>query len=829
VRAALHSGWGRLNLTLFCVALFCATFWFTDRITNQQPPAPRIDPAAVTAHRATLPPRPRVFVLILDSLAYGVATNAEVMPHLAALRAEGVSARVDSGFNSSSAAALRDAFTGRENAAVLAVVSTFLKTDAGVESIFHQLALAGRTSAAHSTGFFGQFGAGVARAVTIPYRSPREVDEASVLAAAESLRRDEFDFVVGHLSYTDYAAHDFGIHQAGYREAFHRADALIPRVRALLPPGATLVVMGDHGHDAQGKHGFGMEVPTFAVYVGPAFRRGLALPPINLPSHRFLMSYAAGIPLATDGYSGRFLPEALDGRHDQVQWLIAQAQAARHRAQQRGWLLWIHLSLLGAFAFNLVCRGHSPLDFTGGRAAALWLGVAPLLLTGPWQPLVGLLVMLGLVGLLGRGVPVKSLALWIALPAAVALGFQAWGRVLVAARPTLQHLSGPGFAAVWLLLGLAAVACATRARRATVMGVVVGAAVLLLPPTGERHGFPATIAPLLLCWLACLAVALWRDGALADRAAARPLAGGALAVFALLQPFGASEVVAGIFIRWHALVPGLTLDNVPYFLLLALLAKAVLFFPDWPGAIGAAVRAAFVAGLLLIESRAWVPNAYVHLAMMATSAAGWLVLGRWRQRPADAWPCALTFWFLLYYYCIALTPRNFLEIGCLVGALALCARLARRWVPPETLHADYLVFAVVGLLIAGWACMRWTTSELEWHTTYQWFAARTVEHYVAFFIPWIALKCLVPWVLILLCLRRELAPAAPLPANALLIVFAVKLLSMLMINTGQGGIDTLNRSYLEAACVSGVLAVLLLGVIPLRNAWPRPASPADAR
>jgi hypothetical protein len=172
VRSASRVFLGRLNLALLGIAILSATFWFTDYTTNHHPSAPHIDIAALVANHRSQPSRSKLYVLILDSLRSGAATNAELMPQLNALRQAGVSAKVRPGLNSSSAVAIRDAFTGRENAVVLALVATFLKTDAGAESIFHQMALAGMTSTAHSMGFFKKFGSGVTHEFELSYRAP---------------------------------------------------------------------------------------------------------------------------------------------------------------------------------------------------------------------------------------------------------------------------------------------------------------------------------------------------------------------------------------------------------------------------------------------------------------------------------------------------------------------------------------------------------------------------------------------------------------------------------------------------------------------------------
>lgn len=821
MRSAIGNFLGRLNITLLGIAILAATFWFTDHTTNQHPPAPKIDRAAVIAAHQKAPPKPKLFVLILDSLRYSTATNAEIMPNLHVLQQEGVYAKVLPGFNSSSAAAMRDAFTGRENAAVLALVATFLKTDAGVESIFHQMALAGMTSTAHSTGFFKQFGSGLTSESGIPFRSTREVDEASVLTAARELATADYDVAIGHLNYTDYAAHDFGISRREYREAFHRADALIPQVRALLPPGTTFVVMGDHGHDETGKHGFGMDVPTFTVYVGPPFHRNQDLGTIKLTSHRYLMSYAVGLSLNAYGYTGDHLPQALEATHDRVLWLLAQAKAVQGSSSQwSAWFIWIYISLLASFWFNLLARGHSPISFSRAQITALFLALVPLSLTGFWQPVLGCLIMAELLWVVCRGVPAVQTARWIGVPAVVSLAFLAWGRVLIAAQPALQRMSYCELGAVWLVVMMIGAALATRARRTTLMWIVSGASLLLLFGSNERYGFPGTLAPLAGCWLVFFAASLWRDGALQSRAALAKLAFIAAGVFLLLQPFAATGATGGVLNRWHALLPDFNSDNFVYLGVLAFFAKTVIFFPRWPGIPRFILGAALIVLLVMIESRSFGTNAYVMIAMVLTALVGWLVLGVSFGRP-EGRLLQLTFWFLLYYYWTALTPRNFLEIGCMIGAVTLCAR-ATVWFPQrENLRADYLVFAIFGLLITGWAAMRWSTSDLEWHPAYEFFSAPTVERGVAVLVLWIAFKCLLSWIIVLKCLRDEFRLCVALPANALLLIYGIKLVTALLINAGLGGADTLNKSYLEAACVSGVLAVLFLGVILHPRSWPR--------
>lgn len=816
---------GRINLTLLGLAILLAILWFTDQATNRQPVAPRIDPAAVLAQRRAAPSDARVFIYIIDSLRDDVARNPAIMPNLAALGAEGASVRMLPGFNSGSAAALRDAFTGRENAAVLAVVATFIHTDAGVESIFHQMAQAGLTTAAYSAGYFKQFGPGITREVVLGLRTTREAQDAHVLAAVEALRSGDFNCAIGHVAFTDAIAHEQGVGTPVYEDAFRHADALIPVIRARLPAGATLVVMGDHGHDLRGRHGIGLNVPTLAVYAGPLFRRGADLGTTPIMSHRYLLSQALGLPVTTEAYAGDLLPQALNLQQAGPAQLLSGLAGVR---REGSWGGWIYVSLLAALWVNLVCRGLTPLDFSGGRALALWAGLGPFLLTGRAQAVAMAVIGAGLVLLTGWGRPWRQLLRWLALPVAAGLGLQGWGRVLVALRPELEQLPLAGFAAGWLVVAAAGAWLATPGRRVPVMAVVFAVPALLLPPAYHHFGFPGTIAPLLGCWFVFYAVSLAREGRLAGPGARWRVAGLAAGLFLLLQPLAIPVYVDGAFARWQSLVPGWTVRNTAYILLPTLLAHALIFFPQRPRWRAALLGGALVLLVELLAARLWTPDAYWRRGLELALLAGW-VLAAWRGWREGARLLGLAALFVLYFSFVALTPRNFLETAAMIGALALCAQLAAWFPQPENGRADHLMLALLGLVIAGWAGMRWSGLHLEWHAVYEFARASTVEQNVAWFVPWIALKGLLPWVVILWVLRDRLGAAAPLPAHLLLVACSAKTMLLLMLTTGLGGRDTFNRSYLESACVVGVMVMLYLGVILLPRAWPAAPSSAGPR
>ena len=309
---------------------------------------------------------------------------------------------------------------------MLAIVATFIHTDAGVESVFHQMALQGLTSAAYSEGSFRQFGAGLTREVSISVKASPEEQETHVLAAADALGSGEFNCTVAHLFYTDHTAHEEGVGTPVYKKMFRRADALIPLIRAKLPAGATLVITGDHGHDLKGRHGIALDVPTLAIYAGPRFRRGVDLGVTPVMTHRYLLSHALGLPVTTDAYKGDLLPAALISPP-----VSSEAAGDASVLHSGGWLTWLYLSFIAALWFNLVCRSVSPMNFSGGRAFALWAGITPFLLKGYGQVAAGLIVAAALLWLLAWNLPWRSILRWLVLPIVAALAFQGWGHVLI--------------------------------------------------------------------------------------------------------------------------------------------------------------------------------------------------------------------------------------------------------------------------------------------------------------------------------------------------------------------------------------------------------------
>ncbi|HMD59863.1 MAG TPA: hypothetical protein VKG78_00435, partial [Opitutaceae bacterium] len=533
-----------------------------------------------------------------------------------------------------------------------------------------------------------------------------------------------------------------------------------------------------------------------------------------------------GIPVNADDYAGQYLPQALNVTRNGLEALFIQARAAKPGAGYP-WMAWIYTSFLGILWLNLVCSGRSPVDFSRGRAGALWLGMVPFFIWGPWQPVATLAAMAVLAGIFGWGLGLRDAVLWLALPVVAALSLHGWGRLLAEMRPWMNTLSHRQIAEFWAAAALAGGVVSTRTVRPWITGILMGGVGLLFFPAEDPYGFAASMVPLISCWYLFYAVSTIRCGAEGERdvkpamrrLAMLGLAGAALFLF--LQAYAFTDSQGGYFTGWRSVIPGLGAENTPVVLAIATFAKVLVFFPRRPSVPEAVCGAGLIVMLAFFETRAWVPPRWQWVEILSALLAIWLV-GLRLSRP-EAPLFGLAFWFLLFVCVIVPNRPNYLDTSCMIGAIVVCARVMKAFPQPEHAVFDAVILGLFGLFITGWACSSWSVSHIEWHAAFSWLTEPVIERYVYLFAAWVALKCLVPWVIIVLILKRELHGLVAFPANALLVVFSAKLLGAVMVNSGLGGADTLNRSYLEGASVTAVLAILSLGIVLMPDCWPKPA------
>jgi hypothetical protein len=754
-----------------------------DALTALPSAAPRVDPRA-----AALQPG-RAFVLMIDSLRYQTATSPALMPHLTALRAQSVFARVTPTRDAVTVPCLRAAFTGRDRTRVFGFVENFLKGNAGLESIFSELAQLGRSGAVYSDGAFDQFGdLGIARrsngdpeAVEGESEDRRDhVDEqnATVPLAFADYRAGKHALVVMHVTYTDHVAHEVGIAAPLYAQRYRAADALVERLARELPASDTLVVMGDHGHDAQGRHAVGLDVPTYALYRGPRFVAGTDLGTVPIRDHRYLLGFALGLALPED-YAGEWHPNALHASQRELGSYAAQAGehavispgVARERRVSYGLCA---LLLAGMFAAWLQLTAAGASTYPAATPAARRAGLARCLMAG-----------------------------------AAALACSALGAVFPGIRSFIHEPSFILLGVFWSGLWLLAALVTWRTRRLERGAVVLASMLFVGVPTVYRYGSAVAMGPVWLGWLACLGVAV------AARQLPPPPLTAALLVVALLVPFGVAESSDFRFDEWVLWPP----DALPSgFLLLSMLAKLVVFMP--PREQLQQRRAASVVGILAALLLSAVQLGMVANAVQLLGALALLAASAWlRHRDkhgALAGSVCVTALLLLHHYAVRVPVNAYYWQDCLLGALVLSARLVRTLPAPARRHAHALLL-FFAFFASGWVNLAWTLHRLEWRVLYDFWSAAFVERHVAAFAPLLIGRFALPLLAARVLLARELEVAAeagtPRALDLAWLFAGSKVASLMFWSYGIAFVSVASDVYLEAVQETCLACALLVGLL----------------
>lgn len=93
-----------------------------------------------------------------------------------------------------------------------------------------------------------------------------------------ALESEKLDAIIIHLRESDKLSHMQGPASPEYIAAMEAADVAIDAAVEKLRPTDHWVVLGDHGHEPDGRHFAGLDVPTWTAYFGPKFTRTLKHP-----------------------------------------------------------------------------------------------------------------------------------------------------------------------------------------------------------------------------------------------------------------------------------------------------------------------------------------------------------------------------------------------------------------------------------------------------------------------------------------------------------------------------------------------------------------------
>jgi hypothetical protein len=325
-----------------------------------------------TAHDISLQPsapREPLIIVFVDSLSDRVATDGEVMPALSALAARGVALSVEPCRDRLTYLCLRAVLTGYDESNLLEVGRNFdHQRRAGTDHLLARIAESGVRIIAIGSRDLEAYRDSFAAF------EPIDGDDATERAALDALDQGA-EVTLVSLSSGDRAAHAYGTRSPEYRAQFGQIDRLIARVAERAGPGRNLLVFGDHGHDAEGRHLPGGPSTTYAVYAGPAFQGGVVRS-MALTDHRAVLGVLLGMPTPRV-HSGPPFGEIFDGawlaRHYPHGLPSLAAPPKSERPPRSSWFLAAAVALGALFVLMRVARSltRDKRVWLAGSAAAL--------------------------------------------------------------------------------------------------------------------------------------------------------------------------------------------------------------------------------------------------------------------------------------------------------------------------------------------------------------------------------------------------------------------------------------------------------------------------
>lgn len=745
--------------------------------------APPVPPAAGEAAEINAPGSGRVFILFIDSWRHQAVTDPALMPGVPALREKGVFAEVETVHDAITVPAIRAAFTGHDHFQVLGFVRNFMSAAPGIQSLFSQMKARGdRLTIYSDKKTFHQFGTDTAGIKSF------ETEEAitgenQVKQAREVFQQfceGEDRAAIYHVVFLDYMAHATGVRHPLYGAVSRLSNDLITDLAAALPANDTLIVFGDHGHDDNGRHVVGLDIPTAFLALGPGFRKGVDLGRIHITAYRYLVGWALKLPLAHDYPAARY-PEALEPAPGPVPAGYFEKSGGNETKQQRSGrhppLLYVSL-ILGVTA-----------------AAAAWL--------------VGR-------NALGSSGRTGSFHLTLLALGAV-LALVAWGAALAHLRPLVHEPEYETLRNIWIVALVFLLILHWRFGPATAGWIGLAVPFLLLWPTTYRYGAPPALVPAWVCW--ATGTFLW-----SLRGGGRWHAVSAVACFAgialFLQPYIFAEAFTFEFTHWIPLSYTLRPYSPTGIAVLGAVAALVILFPrpfHWLKLLMAASFAAYVACVF----RTLAPSSVLHIAVALGSFVAALLL-KWHARrisqppPTEVVHCYVAGLFAAFFYSVRLGPEMYLFALLTTAALRLSALLVRHLpsgVRDARSHAVLLI--VFGAISSIWATTGWGMRKLEWGFLYDYVPAGIVENQVGFFLPLIALKLCLPALIARAVVLLEMRDV-PMPAEGAAFVAGVKILALLALGIGIHLAAPGSDLYMEAVQQIAFVLIVAATFLPAR-------------
>ena len=246
----------------------------------------------------------RLVVAIVDSLRDETALDAGMMPWLVKHRQQALWGRMQPCLAQLSLICFRTMFEGSEPL-ITAGLNNFQGMTVGSPSLVQRLAARGvRVAAIADLPFIRLYQSSLARAASFEERpSPDSSRDAWAHETTfDWLADPTLDVIITHTIDTDAVAHRRGVGHPEYVEKFRETDRFLEGLAGRLGAQDSLLILGDHGHDARGYHSTGIPSTTVYFASGAAFVAGRHVD-LTMPSTYGLMGRVTCEP-APPGYAG---------------------------------------------------------------------------------------------------------------------------------------------------------------------------------------------------------------------------------------------------------------------------------------------------------------------------------------------------------------------------------------------------------------------------------------------------------------------------------------------------------------------------------------------
>ena len=757
----------------------------------------------------------RMFILIIDCLSYDSATDPDLMPSLDRIRDNSTYGYMRNSMDAITVPSIKAAFTGKDHFSLFSVVSDF-RSGYAVSSVFSQLSEENVTISVYTDISFKQFGDDITTyeevdRVRWDWEENAQREKELAKEAIDDYQDGKHDIVILHLLEVHDVVHKLGPGSQSFPKSLKDADEIVRKAAAAVPDDEYLLIMGDHGHDERGRHSYGLDVPTYFNIRGPGFKEDLEQR-IAITDIRFFVSWAMGLPLP-DNYDAGIYPQALVSRGPLPDDYSQEYLTLEEDRDQMTSIKSSFLPYFGATLVNLGLLASCWLVMVFGYrsipAIPLWkrilafISIIPLLLPSvePALTFLGAIISaMCLVVLIdwrkANAKKAKKRVKIAAITLAGCMFVTFWGYLLYFYRFNFYFKSFVPFI-YWFLMAIIGLFITRRKGPVFASWMAFLIPFFVFYPTIYSYGWLACMGPSLICFSL---FHLWdhytrskKNGS--NQASAKFGTGKGLAVILqgmeenIFKPTTMRKIVISVlpialvgilffgqrgmnfqFRHWYVIrqIPLLVVSGI------ALAAKFFLFLRSKKNIFGHIFAASALLLVFSVEIQFIQLSKVFYLSLTAAFVAISILFHfhkRWDSGIKRLLSgndmiyirntAVLSFMMLLTYYTIRINYEFHLLADILLAGIYFTAVFLKKRIKSPYRYSGQCFILAISVLMGGWVTLAWTVHNLEWFFLYDWFPEAILESRIAFFLPLITFRFILPLLMAVFIVKQTITMNDP--------------------------------------------------------------------